>query len=168
MQPTSSQHVPTLLGEDFLSKDNIMDIYDEDTAPFDEFGPPHYEVAPDMGKVAWEHNPEHTPRSGPALRVTRESLGLSAADLARALGVGLTTVQFWEAKVRVPGYTESALRSLIDHTNLWLLSAKEAGQVGIHRKGYRVVDRFLLPESWWHVVVGRALSERPVIPVELQ
>lgn len=145
-----------------------MDIYDESSMPFDEFGPPHYEEAPDMGKVMWGHNPEHAPRSGPALRVTREALGLSAADLARALGVGLRSVQYWEAEDRIPGFAESALRSLADHTNLWLLSTKEAGQVGIHRKGYRVVDRFLLPERWWHVVVGRALGERPIIPVELQ
>lgn len=145
-----------------------MNIYDDETAPFDEFGPAHFDEAPDLGKPMWEHNPEHEPRSGAALRVTREALGLSAADLARALGVGLRAVQYWEADSSMPGFAESALRRLIDHTNLWLSAAEEAGQIGIHRSGYRVVDHFVLPERWWHVIVGRALGERPIIPVELQ
>lgn len=144
-----------------------MSIYDDE--PFDIFGPEHTHTLPDLPAPMWEHDPAHTPRTGVALRMTREALGMSAQDLADHLGVALRTAQRWETAPAIPGWVESALRQLAFHTHMWALdlSDSEGALVTVHKAGWRIVNNRPVPESWWHALVGRTLLHTPFMPVEM-
>lgn len=133
--------------------------------PFDEFGARHYDTPPECRYVQFRTPSTHGERSGRALRCIRESLGLSARDFATFMNASHRTVQRWEADDLIPGVAESALLKLIEITELWEQELTEAHQVAIYRSGYREVDGFVLPESWWRALVGRVLTTHALLPV---
>ncbi|PIS66334.1 hypothetical protein AZH46_07130 [Corynebacterium striatum] len=106
------------------------------------------------------------PRSGLALRVARESLGISAAHLAEYLGVGKRTAERWEKLDEIPGWVETALRKITFTTQMWESDLQDAGQVMIHTGGCRMLDGRPLPESWWIHLVGQAMrTNATIIPI---
>lgn len=141
-----------------------MDIYE---TPYDEYGPEWHATLPDdVRKPVFPHNPAHAPRSGLALRVARESLGISAAHLAEYLGVGKRTAERWEKLDEIPGWVETALRKITFATQVWESDLQDAGQVMIHTGGYRMLDGRPLPESWWIHLVGQAMrTNATIIPI---
>ncbi|MGP6175462.1 helix-turn-helix domain-containing protein [Corynebacterium sp. A21] len=107
-----------------------------------------------------EQIPSRDPLTGAGLRAARDSLGLSAKDLAHALGASLRMVQIWETQDHIPSWVHGEVVFLVETTDLWIKTlAGTTGPVSIHREGWRLVeDDRIMPESWWRTVVGRALD----------
>lgn len=142
-------------------------VHPQDVDFFDEFGPEHFQTRPDdLLRKVFDPTPI-TCRSGIALRLTREGLGLSGRDLAQALHVATRTVQRWETLESIPPWVEHAVNAIGMHTVMWEAELLEADRVGVRRGGYRMVGQFVLPESWWRAVVGRALARKNLEVVEL-
>ena len=135
---------------------------------FGGFSAQHHDTLPECRYVQFRSPSNHGERSGHALRCIREALGLSARDFALFTNVSTRTVQRWETDDLIPGIAESALLKLVEITTLCEQELGEAQQVTIYRSGYREVDGFVLPESWWRALVGRALTTYALLPVEMK
>lgn len=139
----------------------------QDAELFDEFGPEYFQHRPDdLPHKVFDPSPTAC-RSGIALRLTREGLGLSGRDLAQALHVALRTAQRWETLDSIPPWVEHAVNSIGLHTAVWEAELLEADRVAVRRGGYRMVGQFVLPESWWRALVGRALTRKHLEVMEL-
>lgn len=69
-----------------------------------------------------------------ALKVTQDSLGYSAADMARALKTPLRTYQDWLAGVsRIPGVVEVALEGLLNKDKWTMANIKSNIDARIQR-----------------------------------
>lgn len=120
------------------------------------YGPQHADYA-DIGKPRWENV---TPtRGGLELRLTLESLGLSAREYAEYMGVSLRSVQYWEASQDIPGHAESAIRELEHETGTWLERISGKQNIITHRYGVRQIGKSWIAESWWRALVGKAITE---------
>lgn len=121
------------------------------------YGPEHSDNPPTPEKAYRLPHPE--PRPGLALRLTRESLGLSAQDIAFFTGHSLRTVQYWEASTYIPDYAETAIRDLEEETSRWEKEIAGKRNIIIYRDGYRKCGQSWIAESWWRSLVGKAVSE---------
>lgn len=104
--------------------------------------------------------------SGAWLRATRDGLGVSAAELATVLGVGLRSVQRWEAS-EVPGWAVTEIDAIVNLTIEWLDEMEHTPDpIAIFHDGWHVV-RFgkLLPASWWRATVGTASIMNPGLTI---
>lgn len=146
-----------------------MSIY-ADSAPFDIFGPEHTDTLPDLPAPMWEHDPDHNPRTGLALKLARQALGMAQQDMADYCGVALRTEQRWETLPQIPGWVETAIRQLSFHTDMWAadLEDSEGVMVKLYPRGWRIVNGRPVPESWWRMLVGQGLIRTPLMPVEMQ
>lgn len=110
---------------------------------------------------------QYSPLTGAGLRAIRESLGMSAKDLANALGASLRMVQMWEGQEQVPAWAVGEVQFLIQVTEQWTKElASAAGAVSIRRDGWRIVeDDRIMPEGWWRATVGRVLGEGSALQV---
>ena len=147
-----------------------LPIHPEDIAAherrFPAAGPPHHTTVPAGVPPEAGGDDLEAEISGAHLRVVRESLGLSGQDLATWLGVGLRTVRRWEAG-RPPAWVHSMLFLLDQETQNWAdIITRHRHRATIYHDGWRLHDdQWVLPETWWHAVVARAVSRNPGIPV---
>lgn len=107
-----------------------------------------------------EQIPKDEVLSGAGLRAARDSLGLSAKDLANAVGASVRMVQIWETQDHVPAWVYGEILFLFEVTDQWVERLRQtSGTVAIHRDGWRIVeDNRILPENWWRVIVGRVIG----------
>lgn len=135
-------------------------------ARFPTAGPPHFNEMPE-GVPPVAGSTADSEISGAELRVAREALGMSAKDLAHWLGVGARSVQRWEAQTP-PMWVDSMIALLTEESERWVdVLARHRAEVTVHHSGWRLHDdQWVLPESWWHVVVGRARRRNPTLAVE--
>lgn len=108
-----------------------------------------------------EQPPVQDSLTGAGLRAVRDSMGLSAKDLAHALGASLRMVQIWETQDQIPAWVTGEVEFLIHVTEQWARGvASASGPISIHRDGWRIVeDDRIMPENWWRTIVGRAIGE---------
>lgn len=145
-----------------MSYDFFEPQYEPDATPATP--PPHLDKAPDKTPRRYI-----TPRSGleattgVGARVIRESLCLSADDLALWLGVSQRTVYYWESAPIAPVWVTTALVELGELTDEWVARINAEMMVcDVYRSGCREMGGgHVLPESWWRMVVGRAMTAAP-------
>lgn len=133
----------------------------------------------DLGAPVAPHPPYHDHRpngaapvpggggyalSGAEFRACREAMGLSGADVAKWLGVGLRSVRRWEAS-EPPMWVAPLMDDLAAVAARWVADLAAVGAEGVavvHHDGFRVVGPgWVVPEAWWRVVVGRTRRECP-------
>lgn len=133
-----------------------------------DIGPLWVEVMPRPVRRMVEENPEHEVLSGAGLRAARDSLGLSAKDLAHALGASPRMVQIWETQDSVPAWVYGEILFLYEVTDQWMRTLSGASHpITIRRDGWRIVeDNRILPESWWRAAVGRVLGKDGALDVQ--
>jgi transcriptional regulator with XRE-family HTH domain len=120
------------------------------------YGPDYLPYLDENATPRWDENP--APRSGLAMRLARESLGLSADQLSEFIGVSLRTVQYWEAASQIPGHAETALKALETETAKWQEELAGARNIIVHKDGHRRIANRWIDESWWRAVAGKAVS----------
>ncbi|MGV0438850.1 type I-E CRISPR-associated protein Cse2/CasB [Corynebacterium mastitidis] len=129
--------------------------------------PRHVTELPDTpGKLTAPTREGLAPITGGQLRAIRASLSLSVADLACWIGVGTATVKRWEAAATTPGWLPTVIAVLMETTDYWVAQMRGETHVEIYHDGWRIVHDRPLPESWWHVVIGRATWGIPGVFVE--
>jgi len=80
----------------------------------------------DTADTGWYSN--HAATFGDRVAGAREAVGLSQADLARKLGVKLTTLQGWEDDVREPRANRlQMLAGVLNVSIMWLLNGEGQG-----------------------------------------
>lgn len=133
---------------------------------FPTAGPPHHDTLP-KGLPPESEDDRDAEISGAELRAAREALGLSALDVAHFLGVAHRTAQRWESHTP-PMWVDATLGLLDEETERWVdVLARHRAEITIYHDGWRLHDdQWVLPESWWHVVVGRARRRNPSLAVE--
>lgn len=114
-----------------------------------------------------EQLPTRDPLTGAGLRAARDSLGLSAKDLAHALGASLRMVQIWETQDHIPAWVHGEIIFLFEITGHWIKTLSNVtGPISIHRDGWRIVeDDRIMPENWWRTIVGRAIDGNAALDV---
>lgn len=129
--------------------------------------PQWVETIPQPVRRMVEPPSEYDPLTGAGLRAIRDSLALSAKDLAHALGASLRMVQMWETQDQVPAWAVGEVGFLLQVTDQWIEElAGAVGAVSIRRDGWRIVeDNRIMPESWWRGVVGRVIGNGSALQV---
>lgn len=140
----------------------MIDLYATHGQP-----PQHVTELPDApGKLTSPTREGLTPITGGQLRAIRTSLSLSVADLARWIGVGTATIKRWENAATTPEWLPTVIAVLMETTDYWVAQMRGETRVEIYHDGWRIVHDRPLPESWWHVVIGRATWGVPDVFVE--
>lgn len=132
------------------------------------WGPVWTPERPDVTRPMVEDPDRPDTLTGLELRLRREGLGLSAADLAVYLGVGLRTVQRWEKAPTVPAWADGELHILIAVTEEYETQLYHLAETIVHRGGWRMVEDRWVAEAWWRALVGRVLADHPALAVTEQ
>lgn len=128
------------------------------------WGPEHVNELPEVPKLRTPIE-ELTELSGLEFGLIRESLGLSAKQLAEWLGVAKFTVLRWEALDVVPPVPTAGITKITAASDMWAHRLAVGAEARVYQGGWRIVDGRPLPESWWRGLVGGALRRNPMLAV---